>query len=304
MKRPLKKVRKMRSMTGYANEFRSTEKYDVSMELKSVNSRYFEFKLKSYSSVDEWENEIKNIVFEKLKRGKIDCYIKIVEKNAQNYNIVVNHELAKKYEEALVSLSRTVSIVPELTLKDFVSLGNVLQTERIGGYEDLFELLKEILESLIQKTLVMMNVEGEKTKEDIENSLEIISKSRQLIEGYYPASLEKYKKLLKERMQELFPQNAEDLFTNNRFLMEIEMVASRSAINEEMVRLSSHISQFKNSLSGKVNGDSKKLDFISQEMNREVNTIASKSSDYEIIQNTIIMKSEIEKIREQLRNLE
>ena len=111
-------------------------------------------------------------------------------------------------------------------------------------------------------------------------------------------------KVVKERIIELFPDNLEDKMANNRLMMEVEMVASRTAINEEQVRLKSHIQQFRNILSGKANGDSKKLDFISQEMNRETNTIASKSADYDIIEKTIGIKGEIEKIREQLRNLE
>lgn len=294
----------IRSMTGFASEFRSTEKYDISMELKSVNSRYFEFKLKTYSAIEEWENEIKNAVSEKLRRGKIDLYIKVIEKDAKNYNVVVNYELAKKYETALVSLSKQIGILTELNMRDFVSLGNILQTERIGGYEDLYEDLMDMLGSLVNKILEMMIIEGEKTREDIINSLSVIEKSVQEIDKYYPEALEKYKQGLKDRIIELFPDTIEDKMGNSRLLMEVELVASRTAINEELVRLKSHIQQFRNILSGKVNGDSKKLDFIGQEMNRETNTIASKSGDYQLIENTIAIKGEIEKIREQLRNLE
>jgi uncharacterized protein (TIGR00255 family) len=294
----------MRSMTGYASEFKSTDKYDITMEIKSVNSRYFEFKLKSYSQVDEWENEIKSTVFEKLKRGKIDLFMKIVEKDAENYNVVVNYDLAKKYEDAVVSLSKQLKIVPELAMRDFISLGNILQVERIGGYEDLFDDLIAMLKSLLNKILEMMVIEGEKTKEDLEKSLNSIDKSVGEIDKLYPESLEKYKQALKERIQEVMPSSIEDITNNNRFMMEVELVASRTAINEELVRLKSHINQFRNIISGKAGGDSKKLDFIGQEMNREANTIASKASDYPVIENTIVIKGEIEKIREQLRNLE
>lgn len=294
----------MRSMTGFASDFRSTELYDIAMEIKSVNSRYFEFKLKSYSLVDEWENDIKNVVFERLRRGKIDLFLKIVEKNAQNYNIVVNTELAKKYEAAVLSLSQQLSIVPEVSMKDFLALGNILQVERIGGSDGLLEAILEMLRSLLDKVVSMMAIEGEKTKEDIEKSLDHIQQSLTVIERQYPESLEKYKSGLKDRLHELYPEAKEDPLSNNRFLMEMEMVASRTAINEEVVRLKSHLYQFRSILTGKVSGDSKKLDFIGQEMNRETNTIASKSADYTIIENTITIKGEIEKVREQLRNLE
>ncbi len=294
----------MRSMTGFGSEFKSTDQYDITVELKSLNSRYFDFKLKTSASIDEWENDIKNAVNEKLKRGKIDLYIKIVEKEAKNYNIVVNYELANKYEDALSSLSKQLKVVPELTMRDFVTLGNILQIERTGGYEDLYDILMGMIVSVIKKVLDMMNQEGEKTKEDIETSLSIMEKSVTTIEIVYPLNLEKYKQALKERIMEFLSESREDLFTNNRLLIEAELVASRTAINEELVRLKSHLIQFKNILSGKSPGDGKKLDFIGQEMNREANTIASKSSDYQIIENTIIIKGEIEKIREQLRNLE
>jgi uncharacterized protein (TIGR00255 family) len=293
----------IRSMTGYASEIRNTDKYDVSMEIKSVNSRYFEFRLKTYSSIDEWENEIKNIVAEKLKRGKIDLFVKIVEKDAKNVKVVVNFDLAKKYEEALVSLSKNIGIAPNLTMKDFVTLGNILQVERVEGDEDLYELLISMLHALIKKALEMMHIEGEKTKDDVLNSIETIQKSVTAVEGVYPETLEKYKKQLKERIAEVYPDSGEPL-ANGRLIMEVELVASRTAINEELVRLKSHMNQFRNILAGKAGGDSKKLDFIGQEMNRETNTIASKSSDYGIIEHTIVIKGEIEKIREQLRNLE
>lgn len=293
----------IRSMTGYASEFRSTEKYDVSMEIKSVNSRYFEFRLKTYSSIDEWENDIKNMVSEKLKRGKIDLFVKIVEKDAQNVKVVVNYDLAKKYEEALVSLSKNIGIVPTLAMKDFVSLGNILQVERVEGDDALLGLLTEMLQALLKKVLEMMYAEGEKTREDVLKSIELIQSSVDAVEKSYPESLEKYKKQLKDRIAEMYPESGEAL-GNGRLIMEVELVASRTAINEELVRLKSHMNQFRNILSGKAGGDSKKLDFIGQEMNRETNTIASKSSDYGIIEHTIAMKGEIEKIREQLRNLE
>lgn len=294
----------IRSMTGFASEFKSFEKYDISMEIKSVNSRYFEFKLKSYASMDEWENEIKNAVFEKLKRGKIDLYIKVVEKDAENLNVVVNFDLAKKYETALKALAKQIGVAEEITMRDFLSLGNILQTERIGGYEDLIENIMAMLVDLLKKILEMMTIEGEKTRDDIVHSLDIIQNSVSIIETHYPESLEKHKQALKDRMVELFPGNLENLMDQNRLLMELEMVSSRTAINEELVRLKSHVDQFRRILSGKTGGDSKKLDFISQEMNRETNTIASKSGDYLIIENTIALKGEIEKIREQLRNLE
>jgi len=289
----------MRSMTGFASEMKCTDKYDIFIELKSVNSRYFEFKVKSSYYLNELEVLIRNIVFEKLNRGKIDLFIKVVEKHADNYEVVVNKDLAKKYENALISMAKDLGIVAELAVRDFMNLEGIINLERVGDEEELEKIVIEMLNNLIVRIVEMMNREGKKTREDIESSLARINESVEIIEKLYPQSIEKYKESLRERIQEMSSNKIED----NRLMMEIEMVSSRTAINEEIVRLKSHLAQFHNVLIGKIHGDSKKLDFIGQEMNREANTIASKSSDYNIIENTIVIKGEIEKIREQLRNL-
>lgn len=294
----------VRSMTGFASEFRSTERYDITMEIKSVNSRYFEFKLKSPQPVDAFENDIKNVVFEKLRRGKIDFFLRVVEKDAENYNVVVNRELGRKYRDALHALAKEVGVPTEMTLRDFASLPHMMEVERKAEDEELSRVLLSMTESVIAKVLEMMHIEGERTRVDIEGSLSAIRDALTNIEKIYPEALDKYKKNLTERIAELIGQEAASPLASNRILMEVEMVASRSAINEEIVRLKSHIQQFDSILSGKAKGDSKKLDFIGQEMNRETNTIASKSSEYGIVENTIVIKGEIEKIREQLRNLE
>ncbi len=294
----------IRSMTGFANEFMNTDQYDLTVELKSLNSRYFDFKLKSSAFIDEWENELRNIIYDKLKRGKIDLYIKIIEKEARSYNIVVNHELAKKYKAAITELKNEININNEISLGDFLSIGGILQIERMGGFEDLHEILIKMIKNVSLKILDMMYREGEKTKNDLETSISLIEKSLADIDNLYPPNLEKFKQGLKDRLMELLPESFEDALTNNRILMEAEIMAGRTAINEEIVRLKSHLNQFKNILNEKIKGDSKKMDFISQEMNREINTISSKSTDYKIIENTIFIKGEIEKIREQLRNLE
>jgi len=294
----------IRSMTGFANEFMNTDQYDLTVELKSLNSRYFDFKLKSNAFIDEWENELRSIIYEKLKRGKIDLFIKVVEKEAKSYNIVVNSELAKKYKAAISELKNEINLENNIGIRDFLSINGILQIERMGGFEDLHEILIDMIKRVTLKILDMMYREGKKTKDDLEISISLIGKSLADIEKLYSQSLEKFKLSLKDRLIELLPETVEDRITDNRLLMEAELMASRIAINEEIVRLKSHLNQFAKILNEKIAGDSKKLDFISQEMNREVNTISSKSVDYKIIEKTIFIKGEIEKIREQLRNLE
>lgn len=293
-----------KSMTGYAYLARVTDDYDIFIEIKSLNSKYFEFKLKSNYQIDEWENEIKNLIFEKIKRGKLELYIKIFEKTAQNFDLIINYELAKKFEASVLALSKEINLIPEITIKDLFAFGDIIQIERNELNSSLLSLIKEMLNELLNKLLDMMYIEGKKICDDISISLDLIKNSLTKIQELYPISLEKYKNQLKERIKELIPENLDPNLINNRLLMEVELVASRSAINEEITRLDSHLHQFYNILNNEKEGDSKKLDFIAQEMNREANTIASKSFEYSIIENTILIKGEIEKIREHLRNLE
>ncbi len=289
----------MRSMTGFSSAMRTTDRYDLFMELKSVNSRFFEFKIHSSYFLGEMELEIKDFLFRELERGKLDLFIKVVEKDASNYRVVVNHDLASLYEGAFRSIAEKLGVGLDITLRDMISMDGVMNLERIGSDPEVENLIREMLKEMLQKIKEMMFVEGKKTREDIEKSLAAISGCVEKVESLYPGSLERYKASLKDRITEYASKGYEE----NRLLMEVELVASRTAINEEIVRLKSHLKQFGDIITGKHGGDSKKLDFISQEINREANTIASKSFDYDIVENTIVVKSELEKIREQLRNL-
>jgi len=289
----------MRSMTGFAAINKTTDAYDVFIEIKSVNSRYFEVRVKSSQYFNDLEMEIRRMLSEKLKRGKVEVFIKVVEKGAENYRVVVNEELAEKYDLAMRKLAQRLESTQRLSLEELSRLDGVLTLEREEAGDELNTLVLSMLNEALEKMLDMMTREGSKTAEDIEHSLNLVEKSVKEIEKVYPEALEKYSQSLHERIQEFVNKNYEE----NRLLMEIELVASRTAINEEVVRLKSHLSQIRKVLNGKTKGDAKKMDFIAQEMNRETNTIASKSSEYAIIENTILMKGEIEKIREQLRNL-
>ncbi len=289
----------MKSMTGFASQTVTTDRFDLYLEIKSVNSRYFDFKFKAVHQLNAVEIEIKKKVQEYLHRGKVDLYIKITEKSADQYEVVVNHELAKKYEEAFRHLSREISILSQVSVQDFIALEGLMSIERKEADEELIQTVFQTLSNALNQMNEMMESEGQKTVEDISSSLSTISDAVSIIAERYPESLKTYKENFKNRLQEL----AVTTIDENRLLMETEIIAGKSAINEELVRLNSHLHQFEQILSGKQNGDAKKLDFVSQEMNRETNTIASKSSDSEIIRQTITIKGEIEKIREQLRNL-
>jgi len=296
----------LRSMTGFASQFVSYDDCDIEVEIKSVNSRYFEFRLLGSSLPVDWEHAFRQQVFDVLKRGKIDLFVHVVEKNARNMRVIANTELAKQYYEALSSLAREVGVAADIGIRELLSLGQLVEVEKLDADVVLFERLRDVVAEVLRKIEEMMRLEGQKTIADIRKSLERIQEALTLIETRYPASLERYQQELQKRLVEFaagFGESTRKML-QNRLLLEMELVAGRVAINEEVVRLRSHMHQFDQILEGRIPGDGKKLDFIAQEMNRETNTIASKSQDYDIIQATIDIKGEIEKIREHLRNLE
>jgi uncharacterized protein (TIGR00255 family) len=149
-------------MTGYASSFVSEEEFDIELELKSVNSRYFEFKLHGSALPVEWENEIRQQVFSSLKRGKIDLFLQVIEKNARNTRVVVNTDLAKQYFKALVDLARELGIEADVSVRDLLTVGPLLEREKITGDVYLFERIREILADVIHKVEEMMYEEGKK----------------------------------------------------------------------------------------------------------------------------------------------
>lgn len=289
----------IRSMTGKSSIRFSTSKFDVEMEIRSVNSRYFEFKIKAPPRYMCLEIDARKLVSQKLSRGKIDLLIRVSEKEEMLPGSLINKSLVKAYLEESYELAQELGIADTLSLREVLSFPQVLKSESGDIGEDVVNLFLEKLTLLIDGMIPMMLEEGKSTVVDIENSLQQIEKSLFFIKERYPQVLTKYKNALRDRVLEITEMKAPE----DRLTMELEFFASRTAINEEIIRLESHINLMKNILSGTRKEGSKELDFIGQEMNREVNTIASKSSDFEITEQTIILKSEVEKMREQFRNI-
>ncbi len=290
----------IRGMTGKSSLRFSTDNLDVEMEIRSVNSRYFEFRIKSPLRYSFLEIEARKIVSKKLERGKIDLSVRVNEKSNIPSGSLINTTLAKAYLLESQQLAKELNIADTMSLKEILSLPQVLNVDMGEVEEGVVALFNTKIEELIDQMLPMMITEGEATIVDIKQSLSLMEKSLEFIKDRYPQVLDKYKNALKERVLEVVTVKPAE----ERLLMELELFASRTAINEEVVRLASHISTMQESIDGvRKDVSSKELDFIAQEMNREVNTIGSKSSDIEITENTIILKREIEKMREQFRNI-
>ncbi len=290
----------IRGMTGKASLRFSNDTMDVEMEMRSVNSRYFEFRIKTPQRYGFLEIEARKIVSQKLERGKIDLSIRVIEKSVPNDGALFNTALAKAYYQNAESLAKELGIENSLSLSALIALPQVLNSDSAEVSDDTVKLFKSKIEELTDSMLPMMLEEGEYTKKDVDNSLTIMSDSLEFIKERYPLVLDKYKQSLIDRVCEISTAKAPE----ERLAVEVELFASRTSINEELVRLESHIKIMKESIDGaRKDVSSKELDFIAQEMNREVNTIASKSSDFSITEHTIALKREIEKMREQFRNI-
>ncbi len=290
----------IRGMTGKASLRFSNDTMDVEMEIRSVNSRYFEFRIKTPQRYGFLEIEARKIVSKTLERGKIDLSIRVNEKSAPNEGAMFNAVLAKAYLDESRALAANLGINSDISLSTLINLPQVLNSDTSEVSESVIKLFNSKIEELVKSMLPMMLEEGDATKKDVDNSLEIMTESMEFIKDRYPAVLDKYKQSLIDRVKEISAAKAPE----DRLAVEVELFASRTSINEELVRLESHIKIMKESIDGlRKDISSKELDFIAQEMNREVNTIASKSSDFSITEHTITLKREIEKMREQFRNI-
>lgn len=289
----------IRGMTGQASRRFSTPAFDAEMEIRSINSRYFEFRLKCSTRYASFEGEARRIINNKLARGKIELNLRITEKQLDSQQALINPVLAQAYYNESKKLAETMKLPFSLSIRELLSLPQVLNSEGGEIDEETSALLGKELESLIEAALPMMVTEGEATVKDILQSISLIEGSVKLIAQRYPAALEKYKQNLAERVQEICQTKPSE----ERLAVEIELFASRTCVNEELVRLKNHLDVSRQILLGKRPGGSKELDFIGQELNREANTIASKSSDYAITEQSIVIKSEIEKMREHYRNI-
>lgn len=289
----------IRGMTGQASLRFLYNMFDAEMEIRSVNSRYFEFRAKLPARFSQFEIEARKIVSEKLKRGKIDLSLRVTEKDNIGSATLINIEAAKSYLRETKKMCKELEIPFSITAREILSLPHVLNCENTEVEDDIILFLGSKLQELINLMLPMMLVEAENTIEDVKASLHAIETALTVVKSGYPQALTRYKEALVQRVAEITQTKPPE----ERLSVEVEIFAGRTAINEEIIRLQSYIGMMKDILTQKKQGGSKELDFIAQEMNRETNTIAAKSLDFGITEQTIFIKSEIEKMREHFRNI-
>ena len=290
-----------KSMTGFGRASAELDGYVITVELKSVNHRYFEFSSRiprQYGFLDE---KIKSYINSKVSRGKVDCFIGIEALNTEAAEVVVNNTLAQAYVKALKELEEKYELKADYGVNAVSRFPDVLVTKKAEEDEEaLWIKVKSVADEAIEKFVSMRLREGEKMRDDVLSRAETILSSVEYIEKRSPETVKEYNDKLIERVHELIGDVSLD---EARIIQEVAIYADKVAVAEETVRLRSHIDQLKSFLDSD-EPVGRKTDFLVQEMNREINTIGSKANDVEIARRVVDVKAEIEKIREQIQNIE
>lgn len=278
-----------------------SENYMTKVEVKSVNSRYLELNLRVPKDFMAIEDKIRQIIKSKLKRGKVDLYLSYDVTSPDLQELSLNKDLAKAYYRDMEDLRKMLEIDEKITLRDIVLLEGVLKKSSTNETDK--ELLSQVLktvEEAVENLDEMRKVEGENLKIDLENKIVNVEELVGEIKTLAPKVIEENEKKFTENIYERLKEEDLDL---PRLTTELAIMADKLSIDEEITRLTSHISQFNGIIKDK-DSMGRKLDFLLQEFNREANTIGSKTTSSEILKLVVSLKSEIEKIREQIQNIE
>lgn len=291
----------IKSMTGYGRAEDIIENMSICVEFKSVNHRYFEFNAKVPRMYGFLEEKLKAFTNASVSRGKVDCYVSIDHLEDPQTEILVNYSLAESYYKAVKEISEKLGIDGEISAASVSRYPDVITLHKTAEDEDkIWACVKTVAEKALESFVEMRRVEGEKLKADVLSRGEIILGYVGYVEERSPETVKEYNQKLIERMKELLGDTSVD---EARLLNEAAVFADKVAVAEETVRLRSHIDQLKQFMEAD-EAIGRKLDFLVQEINREANTIGSKAQDVEIAKRVIAIKAEVEKIREQIQNIE
>ena len=292
----------VKSMTGYGRATGVFGGKEISIDIKSVNHRYFDFNCKISKDYLFLEDKLKSKVNAAVTRGKIDVYLFVDSGKDETYEVEVNEALASGYYDAFKLLGKKLKIKNDLTTSFLVRTPDVVKLRKKEVDEKEIEnAVLSLLDNALDSYNSMRVKEGEKLKIYVEENLDIILDTVSKIEVLLPESIEAYKNKLAVKMREALEGKEYD---EQRLITEVAIFADRVDVGEETVRLRSHISQFRELMNSDATAIGKKLDFIIQEMNREINTTGSKCNSVEITRLVVDTKSVIEKIREQIQNIE
>ncbi len=292
------------SMTGFGRSEITEGDKKITVELKSVNNRYLDLNIKMPKKFNAFEADIRSELKKYMKRGKVDVFISYDNFAQTDSKVKYNKEIAKEYLTYLRQMAVDFGLDDDVRISSLSKYPEVLTMEDVEIDEDeIWNILKKAINEAAQQFADARTKEGEFLKKDLFEKLDEMKESVDFITERSPIIIDEYKAKLREKVYDLLEDKQVD---ENRLVMEVTLFADKICVDEELVRLNSHIKQTREILEkGDDNeGIGRKLDFMAQEMNREANTILSKSTDLEISNRGIILKTDIEKVREQIQNIE
>ena len=288
-------------MTGFGRAEGDTTFGKVIVESRSVNHRYCDINIKLPKRLSLFENRIKEIIRSQVSRGRIDVSFKLDNLGEEKVQLSVDLDLAKQYYQVLQDLKEKLQLKDEITLNLLAGAKDLITAkEESGDIEPYWQEVLPILKHSFKNMDDMKRLEGESLTKDLQQRLEHIAKELQMIKQQFPSRLKATLTRLHERLRSLLEGMEMD---PSRFQQEVALLAERTDITEEIVRAESHLAQFGTLLEGN-EPVGRKMDFLLQEIHREVNTVSAKANDAEISQRVVEIKSELEKIREQVQNIE
>ena len=292
----------IRSMTGFGHgEVSNDKNQKVTVEMKSVNHRYCDISLKLPKKLAMFEANIRNIMKEYASRGKIDIYVSYEDLSETAVSLHYNQAMAAEYMQVFKKMQEDFNIETKITAEALAKYPEVVTIEEVQQDEEVWwELLEAALRQAAEKFVETRTIEGANLKRDLLGKLDQMAADVAFIERRSPQIIAEYRAKLEEKVKEFLEDST---IEENRIAAEVTLYADKIAVDEEIVRLQSHISSMTDVLESD-ESIGRKLDFMAQEMNREANTILSKSSDVDLADHAIELKTNVEKVREQIQNIE
>lgn len=291
----------IRSMTGYGRYQAVVNGWDVTVEIKSVNHRYFEYSSRLPRTCGFLDDKLKALLQRSIARGKVDVFVSLDAVETADSVVSVNTALAAAYRDALAELENALQLQNDVSVMNIARLPDVLTVRKGEADEEaIWQAVEQVAGAALEKFVAMRELEGERMRADVLSRRETLLAAVNTVEERSPQTVREHMEKVEARMRELLGTAAVD---EQRLLTEAAVFADKIATAEETVRLRSHLDQ----LQALVNSEEavgRKLDFLVQEINRETNTIGSKATDLKLAQVVVDMKAEIEKIREQIQNIE
>lgn len=292
----------IKSMTGFGRCELADGERKYTIEMKGVNHRYLDVNIRMPKKLNFFETAIRNLLKQSVSRGKVDVFITYEDLSEGQAILKYNQSLAKEYLECLKQMEESFGLENDIRVSTLSRYPEVLTMEEQAlDEEEIWSGLKKAIEGALEQFVETRKMEGENLKKDILNKLDGMLKLVAYIEERSPEIIKEYRQKLEEKVKEILEDSQID---DGRIAAEVIIFADKICTDEEVVRLKSHIGHMKEVLQSEEAGIGRKLDFIAQEMNREANTILSKANDLEVSNCGIDLKTEIEKVREQIQNIE